>query len=334
MGRQLRIEYAGACYHVMSRGNGGNEIFKDDRDRLTFLKTLWECCEQTGWLIHAYVLMGNHYHLLIETPEANLVAGMKWFQGTYTKRFNARHHLWGHLYQGRYKSLIIDDEESSYFQTVSTYIHLNPVRAGLIYPESRHVESYQWSSLSCYSQRPARRPPALALSRVLGNLNLKDRAAGRKAYLEWIQKRALEELDKKYSKELAVERKPLKRGWCMGTEDFKEKIMAFLGDVSSDNYRGDQRRDHGVYMAEKLIEQGLNGLKCTIQDIEHLRQNHIHKQALAWLVKRNTTVTGEWIRQKLNMGGKTNVSRALSRFDCSTEPEVIKLKKKMRKWAG
>ena len=87
----------------MARGNQGSRIFKDDQDRRCFLETLGEACEKTGWHIHAYVLMGNHYHLLVETPEANLVAGMKWLQGTYTQRFNSRHKVFGHLFQGRYK---------------------------------------------------------------------------------------------------------------------------------------------------------------------------------------------------------------------------------------
>ncbi len=90
MARPLRIEYAGAVYHVMARGNQGQAIFCDDKDRQRFLETLGQACEKTGWHIHAYVLMGNHYHLLVETPEGNLVAGMKWLQGTYTQRHNAR----------------------------------------------------------------------------------------------------------------------------------------------------------------------------------------------------------------------------------------------------
>lgn len=99
--RKVRIEFAGAVYHLMSRGNQGQAIFRGDADRKLFLETLAEGCEKTGWQVHAYVLMGNHYHLLVETPEANLVAGMKWIQGTYTQRFSAGHKLFGHLFQGR-----------------------------------------------------------------------------------------------------------------------------------------------------------------------------------------------------------------------------------------
>ena len=90
MPRKPRIEYKGAVYHVMSRGNRGEAIFRDDSDHETFLETLGQACGRAGWLIHAYVLMGNHYHLLLETPQANLVVGMRWLQSTYTQRFNEK----------------------------------------------------------------------------------------------------------------------------------------------------------------------------------------------------------------------------------------------------
>lgn len=334
MARQLRIEYAGACYHVMCRGNGGKLIFDDNKDREKFLKTLWECCKQTGWIVHAYVLMDNHYHILVETPEANLVAGMKWFQGTYTKRYNARHQRWGHLYQGRYKSLIIDNEDPSYFQTVSTYIHLNPVRAKLIDIEKSSILDYCWSSLSSYKLTPSKRPPALRLSRVLGNLNFKDTRKGRKSYSEWIAERASEELDRKSEKELAIERKSIKRGWYMGTSVFRDQLLGMLDKPSSDNCRGDQRREHGEYMAKEYMAKCQDIFNCSLLEIKKLPHNNIKKQALAWLLKRHTVVTGEWIRKELNMGGQANVSRALKRFDQSNDIKVKRIIKRVTKWTG
>jgi REP element-mobilizing transposase RayT len=111
MARMIRLEYAGAVYHVMARGNQGRRIYANDADRKLWLDTLAEGCGQTGWRIHAYVLMPNHYHLLAETTEGNLVAGMKWLQSTYTQRYNARHRVFGHLFQGRYKALVVDGAE-------------------------------------------------------------------------------------------------------------------------------------------------------------------------------------------------------------------------------
>ena len=104
MPRQLRVQYAGATHHVMSRGNRREDIFLDDVDRQDFLKTLAEACLKTGWQVHAYCLMGNHYHLVAETPNANLVAGMAWLQSSYTIRLNRRHALIGHVLSGRYKA--------------------------------------------------------------------------------------------------------------------------------------------------------------------------------------------------------------------------------------
>jgi REP element-mobilizing transposase RayT len=99
--RAVRIEYGGAFYHVMARGNRRERIFRNEADRLLFYQTPGEACERTGWRVHAWVLMSNHYHLMVETPEANLVAGMRWLQNTYTRRHNCRHRLWGGLFGDR-----------------------------------------------------------------------------------------------------------------------------------------------------------------------------------------------------------------------------------------
>ena len=104
MPRKLRVEYPGAMYHVMSRGNRRQDIYLDDVDRHDFLKSLAEACQKTGWQVHAYCLMNNHYHVVLETPNANLVAGMAWLQSTYTIRLNHRHKLIGHVLSGRYKA--------------------------------------------------------------------------------------------------------------------------------------------------------------------------------------------------------------------------------------
>src|SRR5580692_5412955 len=183
MARPLRIQYPGAVYHVMARGSHGQAIFADDEDRKRFLETLAEACQRTGWRVHAYVLMGNHYHLLIETPEGNLVDGMKWLQSTYTARYNRRHKLFGHLFQGRYKAVIVDESEPMYFQVVSTYIHLNPARAGLVRIGQQRLKSYRWSSYRWYLSRRANKPVWLELERVMGSFGFRERQGkGYEAY--------------------------------------------------------------------------------------------------------------------------------------------------------
>jgi len=185
MARGVRIEYPGAFYHVMARGNRREAIFRSDADRKLFLRTLGEACAMTGWRIHAWVLMSNHYHVLIETPEGNLVAGMQWLQNTYSRRFNRRHRFWGRLFGDRYKAMLVEAAEGYYYQTLLDYIHLNPVRAKLIRPRRRQsLLDYEWSSLRgghCVSV--AKRPKWLATEEALAAFGYKDTVAGRRKWL-------------------------------------------------------------------------------------------------------------------------------------------------------
>src|ERR1700691_6068277 len=145
MARKLRMEYPGAIYHVMNRGDRREPIFGDDKDRACFLETLAEACGKTGWQVRAYCLMKNHFHLVVETPRGNLVAGMRWLLSTYSNRFNHRHGLCGHVFSGRYKALVVEGGGSGYLRTVCDYTHLNPARAGMLSPKGRLLE-YPWSS--------------------------------------------------------------------------------------------------------------------------------------------------------------------------------------------
>ena len=163
MARPLRVEFAGALYHLTARGNARAEIFTDDEDRRLFLELLGKEISQQGWRCYAYCLMGNHYHLLIETPEPNLVAGMRRFNGVYTQRFNRRHGRVGHLFQGRYKGILVDKD--SYGLELCRYIVLNPVRARM----AKGPENWAWSSYGGTVARVA--PPAwLDVQWVLGQL--------------------------------------------------------------------------------------------------------------------------------------------------------------------
>ena len=149
-----------------------------------------EACEKTGWRIHAWVMMNNHYHLLLDTPEANLVAGMKWLQGTYTQRYNSRHEIFGHLFQGRYKAVVVEPEAGNYFAVVSTYVHLNPAQAGLIRVGEEGLARYRWSSYPWYVRAGEARLGWFVTKRVLGNLGLP--REGRKGYEACIEGRVLE----------------------------------------------------------------------------------------------------------------------------------------------
>jgi len=145
MGRQLRIEYPGAYYHVTARGNERKDIFKSNRDREKFLGYLESAVERYGALIHVWCLMNNHYHLLMETPQGNLSQVMQHINGAYTNYFNTKRKRSGHLFQGRYKAILIEADE--YAVELSRYIHLNPVRIGAV-ADPMH---FRWSSCADYS---------------------------------------------------------------------------------------------------------------------------------------------------------------------------------------
>lgn len=140
MARPLRIEYEGAFYHVTSRGNRGEPIFSDNRDRGHFLDVLRSAKKRFGFIIHAFVLMTNHYHLLLETPGANLSSILHHINTSYTQWFNRRHQRIGHVLQGRYKSILVSKDE--YYLELVRYIHINPLRAGIV----DSIDAYRWSS--------------------------------------------------------------------------------------------------------------------------------------------------------------------------------------------
>jgi putative transposase len=145
MARPLRIEYPGAFYHVTSRGNEKKDIFKSRRDREKFISYLKSAVERYGAEIHVYCLMTNHYHLLLETPRGNLSEIMQHINGAYTTYFNVKRKRTGHLFQGRYKAIVVEADE--YALELSRYIHLNPVRAGMV----QAPQEYEWTSYKCYA---------------------------------------------------------------------------------------------------------------------------------------------------------------------------------------
>jgi putative transposase len=315
MARPLRIEYAGAVYHVMARGNQGHAIFRDDRDRRRFLETLGEACAKTGWRIHAYVLMGNHYHLLVETPEGNLVKGMKWLQGTYTQRFNRRHEVFGHLFQGRYKAVVIDGGAPGYFEVVSAYIHLNPARAGLIRCGREPLRRYRWSSYPEYLRRAGPGPEWLCRERVLAALGLKPGEI--KRYEAYLESRVLELADPGRQAEWEAKWKELRRGWYVGGEGFLDQLKARLGKLVAgkqrESHAGGARRAHGEAGARALLAVGLKALGLGAGDVEALSKGAPGKTALAWWLRERTTVSLRWVSKELAMGHYTRASQAVSR---------------------
>lgn len=304
MARKLRIEYPGAIYHVMNRGDRREAIFRDDKDRELFLATLAEACAKADWLVHAYCLMGNHFHLVVETPQGNLVAGMKWFLGTYTARFNRRHRLLGHLFSGRYKALVVDAASPGYLRTVCEYVHLNPVRAKLLRPEEP-LRAYRWSSFPAYLARPGRRPAWLRVERVLGEMGIpKDSAAGRKQFERVMEDRRHQDSPEDYGR--------IRRGWCWGEEAFRKELLAQVEERRGASHYGAELQESATEKAERLARQGLAKLGWTEADLAARRKGDRVKLKLAVKLRAETTMTLKWIATRLQMGTATSLSNLLS----------------------
>lgn len=337
MPRKPRIEYAGAAYHVMCRGDRREKIFFEDEDRRLFLKTLGQVCERSGWWIHAYVLMPNHYHLLLETPEANLVAGMRWFQGTFTSRMNARHRLSGHLFQGRYKALLVDPGQRGYFLQVANYIHLNPVRARLVKPQEEGLESFSWSSYPQYLVSPRKRDAFLRTERVLGELGVEDTVKGRRMYRESMDEFCTELLSRRERKAWDTEWKSIRRGWCLGSEDFRQKmedlVDGALQGKRRKSFSGTSMVGHDQRRADQLIRVGSQTVGLEEAELGGLPKLDERKQVLAWWVRKQTVVGNRWLADRLHMGDEGNLSKASKWVDESRDRTIQRLKKRLEKCA-
>lgn len=314
MARPIRFQYPGACYHIMARGDGGKTIFEEDDDREVFLSRLGEVCGRCGWKVHAWVLMGNHFHMLVETPEANLVDGMGWLLGTFSQGWNRVRQRRGHVFQGRYKAVPVNGEESGvyYFRIVADYIHLNPARVGLAGGKRGKLTEYKWSSLGFYAK--GKGPDWLVLDRVLRAFELAEDGRGRRAYVAWLEARAKEDGGKISDEAQAA----LRRGWYLGEESFKDKLLTMMekakgGKGSSRKAVEGVGRDHGEAEAERLIGviSGILDLPTKLSGLKKLRKSDEKKVLLAALLRRRTAVGVNWIAERLAMGHPGSVSRLI-----------------------
>jgi REP element-mobilizing transposase RayT len=338
MPRKPRIEYPGAVYHVISRGNRQDVIVRDDHDRRRFVETMGEVCERMGWRLHAWVLMPNHYHWLLETPEANLVQGMQWFQTTWSTRFRVRHGLRGHVLQGRYKAFVVDPTSDRYFQSISSYIHLNPVRARGLLASTQQLSAYAWSSYPSFLAPRRKRPDWLEVQRVLGNLTLRDDSAGRRAYRVHMEEYVAEvrgDRGAEARNDAAEEWRELRDGWCFGGSDFHsamlERVGAFVEGKQANAYNGAMVREYREKRAEALLERGMTLLGLSWNELEALKKTDERKQVLAWLVRRHTSVRNRWVCEKLRMGHEVNVSQSVRRVAEDQDQRLVTLRRRITK---
>jgi putative transposase len=304
MARKLRLEFPGAIYHVINRGNYRADIFRTAGARAAFESCLFEACGKSGWVLHAFVLMSNHYHLALETPDGNLVPGMHWLQATFANRFNRLRGERGHLFQGRYKALVVEDGPA--LGQVCDYIHLNPVRAGIV-PVAR-LREYRHSSY-WYLWRPKARPAFLQVATALLEAGgLRDDRRGWQGYEDYLTWQAAEGPVGK-SRAYAS----LSRGWALGSEGFKEALRQnhqLAADTRAWEHGG--AREIREARWEAVLGKALQILNRTEAELTNGPKSAVWKVTLAAFLKERTQVSNPWLAERLGFGRATYASRLVS----------------------
>lgn len=300
MPRKLRLEFPGACYHVINRGNYRADIFKTEGARAAFESCLFEACEKSGWRLHAFVIMRNHYHLALETPHGNLVTGMQWLQATFANRFNRLRGERGHLFQGRYKALLV--EAGAPLGQVCHYLHLNPVRAGVVSVE--RLREHRYSSY-WHLWRPQARPGFLKVETALAEAGgLADSLAGRRCYADYLSWQAAEG---PAGRTKAFVR--LSAGWAVGTKEFKAALInehALLAEARA--WESSGAREIREAQWEENLARCLRQLGKTEADARRDRKSAGWKAAVALRMKEITQARNGWLAERLHMGRAEAVS--------------------------
>lgn len=314
----------------MCRGNQSRAVFEDPEDVDLFIRCLGEMCVRNRMVVHAWCLMSNHYHLLVETPLGNLVDAMKWFQGTFTQRYNTRRQLWGHLFQGRYKAKVVDDSDSSYFRKVSEYIHLNPADAGLV--QVGALSEYPWSSYPLYLNPPSKRPEWLAVLPVLGACGIPDDSLkSRRAYKAYMDLRHQSLVMKTQDAAEQAEWKHMERGWLHGSAEFRTRMTECLEEQGKGQLKSlvdaEQKRDVGEASASVVLRKCLDHFGILPEALSRLPKSAPEKMLIAGLLRYHYSVSAEWASKQLSMGHFTTVSRAMRFYD---EAEGIWAKEKQQ----
>ena len=304
------MEYGGACYHVINRGNYRQDLFAGEGAAQAFVGCLRETCGRFGWRLHAYVVMRNHFHLAVETPEPNLSLGMKWLQGTWVARFNRFRGETGRPFQGRFKALHVEPGHA--LAQVAHYIHLNPVRAKAVTIE--RLTDFTWSSLGEFTRKG--RPACLEASTVLGESGgLPDTPGGWRRYHDYLGVLAEEDVkrrDGKFGR--------LSRGWAIGTGEFKaglkKELSAGAGDRANIELLGGDREAHRQIRAEMWDDKlaaAAEVLGVRLARLPALR-SAADKVRLAAVMKQGTSVSNAWLAERLKMGQAGSVSQYVRRL--------------------
>jgi len=276
MARRLRIQYPDAIYHVMARGNARQEIVTDDADRRRLLGALEGAVRRSGWVLYGFVFMTNHLHLVLKTPRANLARGMQHFLSSYANGWARRHGRPGHLFQGRYRTELVEDE--TYLWVLTRYIHLNPVRAGLV----SRPEDWPWSSYPGYFRRRDRLG-WVANEELLaawgGEFGRSDPEA---SYRRFVSAGIVEPLEAPWSR--------AREGWILGSERFLGRLRSLIGGQHHADLRREERLLQGVEL-EQVVDSVCRHYKVGRSELARRGSRDPARAALAYLARRHTEST-------------------------------------------
>ncbi len=316
MARPLRIDDTGGIYHILNRGNYRRWIFKNDGAKEAFERTLFEACERAGWLLHGFCIMSNHYHLALSTPRGNLSEGMRWLQSVFANRFNRYRRESGHLFQGRFKSLAVENPER--LGWLCHYLHLNPVRAKLTLIDE--LNNYRWSSY-WYLRNRKQRPAVLTLEDCLVSAGgLRDNSSGWRRYaqyLKWLQE------DEPARKKMEFAR--MSKGWAIGDQKFRKSIAVEAREMrprAQLTFR--EVKEARELQWEEMLERCLKVLRQDMSGAPHSPKSAEWKGGIATFMKHRCMTGNAWLAEKLCMGNLTGVSRYASETQSGQRPQAAK----------
>jgi putative transposase len=310
MARRLRIEFEGAIYHVMARGNGRQRIVHDDEDRQRLLEALRRAAERCGWEVLAFVFLSTHFHLLIRTPRPNLGRGMQQFLSSYALWYGRRRQRVGHVFRGRYRAEPIEDE--SYYWTVSRYLHLNPVRAGLV----ERPADWRWSSYPGYARASARLPWVaydVLLSAWRGDPGGADAA---RAYRRFVEE-GVKSPPPSPSREAVG-------GWVLGSERFLARLRELAGPLTSDPPLPGAGLLRGGRDPEAILEAVCRHYGIDRSVLASRGDPHIARAVAAWLCRRHSEAPLRELAPLLGLSRADSVPNLTRRIDARlrTEPRL------------
>ena len=304
---------------MLNRGNYRNWIFETDGAKQSFEKSLFESCERAEWVLHAYCVMGNHYHLALETPEPNLSEGMRLMQSVFSIRFNKFRKEKGHIFQGRFKSIVIEDRQR--LGWLCHYIHLNPVRAGIC-----GVDGLRFMEFSSYHHlwNKRKRPSFLNLEVCLDSAGeLKDTPAGRRKYAEYLSWLVEDEPRQK-----AMLFDKMSKGWAMGTKGFKAALLEDEKNLKACMKLGvSEAKEMREVVWDAKLEACLSALNIDFNDYTAFKKSESWKIAVAGYMRQKLLCRNGWLAERLGMGSEYAVSRYVSELFSGKRREAKQLYK-------